>query len=220
MTTPHLPNVVAVSRSLVTSRVPANAPNLDSLISKRLERDMAHAQSVIQPAIVYARERFGDALTCTGGTLSHLLAFYRDIRLLDPYRVRELTTVSNKTPLEAGFAILDSLTAGFPALQRHPERVSALKGELAAYVSAAMDAVRDPARADKRSDEVSDWWALHAARLPLFSTLMRDVALACPSSAAAERVFSVMRRSFGKGQKTSMEDYIELSCMLQYNYRT
>ena len=31
---------------------------------------------------------------------------------------------------------------------------------------------------------------------------------------------SVYSLSFGKGQKTSMEDYIELSCMLQYNYRT
>ena len=40
-----------------------------------------------------------------------------------------------------------------------------------------------------------------------------------PSSAAAERVFSLLQSSFGKQQEQSLEDYIELSVMMQYNYR-
>ena len=37
-----------------------------------------------------------------------------------------------------------------------------------------------------------------------------------PSSAAAERVFSILQR-FTAQQQSSLEDYIELSVMLQYN---
>ena len=38
-----------------------------------------------------------------------------------------------------------------------------------------------------------------------------------PSSAAAERVFSLLRNSFGERQQSSLQDYIETSIMLQYN---
>ena len=37
-----------------------------------------------------------------------------------------------------------------------------------------------------------------------------------PSSAAAERVFSILQR-FTAQQQSSLEDYLELSVMLQYN---
>ena len=40
-----------------------------------------------------------------------------------------------------------------------------------------------------------------------------------PSSAAVERVFSLLNNSFKKQQELSMEDYIESSLMLQYNKR-
>ena len=45
------------------------------------------------------------------------------------------------------------------------------------------------------------------------------VALIQPSSAAAERVFSILASSFGKQQESSLEDYVQLSVMMQYNYR-
>ena len=38
------------------------------------------------------------------------------------------------------------------------------------------------------------------------------------SSAAAERVFSLLSNSFGARQESSLEDYIQASIMLQYNY--
>lgn len=37
------------------------------------------------------------------------------------------------------------------------------------------------------------------------------------SWASVERLFSVLKRSFGKHQKSSLQDYIMLSCMRQYN---
>ena len=38
-----------------------------------------------------------------------------------------------------------------------------------------------------------------------------------PSSAAAERVFSLLQNSFSKGQTSALQDYIQISVMLQYN---
>ena len=37
------------------------------------------------------------------------------------------------------------------------------------------------------------------------------------SSAAAERVFSVIKRSFDTSQKGALEDYVFLSATMQYN---
>ena len=45
------------------------------------------------------------------------------------------------------------------------------------------------------------------------------VALVRPSSAAAERVFSILSDSFSSQQHLALEDYIQLSVMLQYNDR-
>ena len=48
---------------------------------------------------------------------------------------------------------------------------------------------------------------------------MKDVLLVQPSSAASECVFSLLQNSFKAQQSRSLEDYIELSLMLQYNNR-
>ena len=45
------------------------------------------------------------------------------------------------------------------------------------------------------------------------------VALIQPSSAAAERVFSILSDSFSSQQHLALENYIQLSVMLQYNDR-
>ena len=40
-----------------------------------------------------------------------------------------------------------------------------------------------------------------------------------PSSAAAEKVFSLLKASFNERQDGALQDYIETSLMLQYNKR-
>ena len=54
--------------------------------------------------------------------------------------------------------------------------------------------------------------------LRIIGITLPRVALIQPSSAAAERVFSILASSFGKQQESSLEDYIQLSVMMQYNY--
>ena len=53
----------------------------------------------------------------------------------------------------------------------------------------------------------------------MWARSFRKTALIKPSSAAAERVFSLLQSSLGKQQEQSLEDYIQLSVMMQYNYR-
>ena len=40
-----------------------------------------------------------------------------------------------------------------------------------------------------------------------------------PSSAAFERVFSLLKNSFGVQQDNALKDYVEASLMLQFNKR-
>ena len=61
--------------------------------------------------------------------------------------------------------------------------------------------------------------SLPNTNLPKWASAACRVALIQPSSAAAEHVFSILASSFGKQQESSLEDYIQLSAMMQYNYR-
>ena len=93
---------------------------------------------------------------------------------------------------------IDTLVV-FPFLS---DCINDLKLELPKYLAKADD---DTAPAD-----CVEWWKQHKEELPLWSTAASLVLLVQPSSAAAERVFSLLNN-------TNLQDYIELSPMLQYN---
>ena len=61
------------------------------------------------------------------------------------------------------------------------------------------------------------WWKRNEEVLPNWSNTCKSVLLVQPSSAAAERVFSILSNSFTDRQEHSLKDYIETSVMLQYN---
>ena len=61
------------------------------------------------------------------------------------------------------------------------------------------------------------WWKDQEYCLPKWSQACKYVTLIQPSSAAAERVFSMLSNSFKSRQESALEDYIEASVMLQYN---
>ena len=52
-----------------------------------------------------------------------------------------------------------------------------------------------------------EWWKNHAVQLPFWSTGCRAILLVQPSSAAAERVFSLLSNSFKENQQDALEDY-------------
>ena len=58
------------------------------------------------------------------------------------------------------------------------------------------------------------WWKRHAIELPKWAY---DFKMVCPAIISCrERVFSILQ-SFTAQQQSPLEDYIELSVMLQYN---
>jgi len=51
------------------------------------------------------------------------------------------------------------------------------------------------------------------------SAVVKQVLLVQPSSAAAERVFSLLSAAFSDQQDSALADYLQASVMLQYNKR-
>ena len=62
-------------------------------------------------------------------------------------------------------------------------------------------------------------WHRQEERLPRWATTVKQVLLIQPSSAAAERVFSILKASFNEQQDCALVDYIQASEMAQYNKR-
>jgi len=64
--------------------------------------------------------------------------------------------------------------------------------------------------------------SMTSEEVALFKTWLKVfklVLLVQPSSASAEHVFSLLINSFSSQQESTLEDYVQLSVMLQYNYR-
>ena len=56
--------------------------------------------------------------------------------------------------------------------------------------------------------------------LPTWATAAKKVLVTQPSSAAAERAFSLLNSTFADNQDNSLKDYIETTIMLRYNKTT
>ena len=61
------------------------------------------------------------------------------------------------------------------------------------------------------------WWHDHKDQLPHWTSAVKKVLLLQPSSAAAERVFSILNSSFNDQQEHALVDYLQASVMTQYN---
>ena len=87
--------------------------------------------------------------------------------------------------------------------------VEAMRTDLPAYLAACEDTYAgiDPLL----------WWRGHTD-IESWCNALRKVLLVQPSSAAAERVFSLLQNSFSDRQERALEDYIEAAIMLQYNH--
>ena len=78
--------------------------------------------------------------------------------------------------------------------------------------------VPDPAGLDLTGDAAKKYKA-SAGKYPTWRWVVRVLLLIQPSSAAAERVFSLMRRNFNSENLQSKLDIIEATLMVQYNER-
>lgn len=152
---------------------------------------LQYAAACVQPGLQYFQDR-------KATSMKDLLACFKAARLFSPSKVQEI---------KPSCAEVDSLMI-FPFLSGC---LDGLKRELPAYLAASEDISSD-------HDPVT-FWKTHRSSLPTWATALSKVLLVQPSSAAAERVFSILKQSFGDQQYRSLQDYIEASLMLQYNKR-
>ncbi len=151
---------------------------------------VAYAMSCVQPGIDYFQLKFGDD---TKPPLSQ----FKAMRYFSPTRIQELQPIASD---------IDSLSA-IPFFN-DTGVITGLKEELPAYLARA-NGVNLP--------DICEWWKNDKTALPNWSDAAKKSLLVQPSSAASERVFSILNNTFGPKQNNTLEDYIESCIMLQYN---
>ena len=156
------------------------------------EKWVQYAMDCIEPGLEY----FGDAIC---GSLSNSMEIFKAARVFNPQKAVEMQPSATALDCLAVIPFLDALM-----LQN-------LKAELPIYLTKAADISPDC--------DPLQWWRMNSTALPYWSAALRKILLVQPSSAAAERVFSLLNSSFNDRQYESLQDYIELSLMYQYNKR-
>lgn len=64
-----------------------------------------------------------------------------------------------------------------------------------------------------------EWWPHHVDELPMFTSVVKRIALIAPTSAESERVFSILKSQIMDKQDAALEETLEATIMLNYNSR-
>ena len=124
---------------------------------------------------------------------------FKAARLVDPRKVNDLMP-----------SVTDIKELGnFPFVKNSD--LEKLILELPAYMAAS--------NGINNSIDILEWWKRHEKLLPSWSMEARKLFLCQPTSAAAERAFSLLKALFHDRQELALENYIETSLILQYNGR-
>ena len=176
-----------------TPNVQAIAQRLSGapLTDPRCQQLVAYAKSCAQPGLDYFQRQLGNSLATS-------LAAFKGARLFSPQKVYLL---------QPDASMVEQSLSSIPFFSS--EIISRLKEELPDYLARAADTSADISPLE--------WWKRNASDLPHWAEATRKILLLQPSSAAAERVFSLLQNLFGEQQDNSLQDYIECSLMLQYN---
>lgn len=134
------------------------------------------------------------------GNMQPQVQIFKAARLFDPRKICELRPAVHEIDIVASIDFLND-----------PPLINNLKIELPRYLTKADGIAEDV--------NVVQWWKTNEADLPHWASAAKLVLLLQPSSAASERVFSIMTSSFGHLQDMALQDYIECSLMLQFNKR-
>ena len=175
----------------------AHFPNLTALSTKLSSGNATLAQqyeqygrNCVQPGMQYFLTRFTQ-------DLRESVEAFKAARLFVPHRALEIRPDSNAINSFTSFPFFD------------PDTISHLKDELPDYLAKVADVSAEMA--------TLEWWRRHEGSLPCWTAAFRKVLLVQPSSAAAERVFSLLNATFSDKQDSALQDYLETSIMLQYN---
>lgn len=171
-------------------------PNVDAVAVATVDADPTQnvgaleqeAKRSVQPAIEWFLRKFNVDLRDT-------LSAFKAAQIMCLVTVQWLRWTPANVEALCQFPFLDS-----------NDVINDLITELPNYLAATQDVIM-PCKEDKVK-----WWRQQSDNLPHWSSAVMKVLLVQPSSAAAERVFSILNASFNDSQ--------EQACvMLQYNNR-
>ena len=128
---------------------------------------------------------------------------------LQAFKAAILLSPSHLHTMKPDIGDVETLAA-FPFLKGS---IADLKQEFYLYVAKAANVNIDS------HDEILKWWKQNTTNLPKWSLAAQKILLVQPSSAASERVFSLLKASFTDQQDLALQDYLQASLMLQYNGR-
>lgn len=172
------------------SAIAGELSNGNTELQQQLEM---YGKQCVQPSIKYYRERLEDSMKIP-------LKAFRAARIFLPSKVQEMKVDISSVDELAVYPFISSTT------------LEQLKAELPRYIASCEDV--DP------SYDVCKFWRNHSDSLPYWSGAAAKVITLQPSSATAERVFSILNQSFNCNQKCTLQDLVEASIMLQFNNRS
>ena len=179
----------SISRVLAAIQT-QHTPNVDAIIQSLTGKPLSdpvsqqyvvYAKACVQPGLDYFKHQLQTNLKSS-------LSFFKTAHLFLPQKVHSL---------KPDAATIDTSFKDIPFVES--SEISSLKSELPDYLSRA-----DGTAADYCPLE---WWKLNCVHLPVWSKVARKILLIQPSSAAVERVFSILNSSFGPHQNSALQDY-------------
>jgi hypothetical protein len=161
--------------------------------------------------ITYLRNRMTGNLPAnqTNFDCSHMYEVLRVVQAFDPSWAAHHLDANTVNAL-AVVKPLRNMTAG-------------LLRELPAYLTAVAGVVIDHTEGKEDhsfTTQVLQWWATNGSKFPAWAEAAQIVFAFTPNSAAAERVFSMLKAMFGDQQMDTLADIIQTALMLRINSRT
>ena len=147
----------------------------------------------LQPAILCFLRKFNQGL-------QNQVTAFRRARFFDPVEVQSLALTPEKVRSLECFPFFNG------------GELELLVAELPHYLAAVADVTLNNA------DDKLRWWSRQNT-LPHWKNAVKKLVLVQPSSAAAERAFSIMASCFTDEQQSALEETMEASVMLRYNVR-
>ena len=178
----------------------AHLPNLAAVSRHISEGNPAVSQQCYQYGVAAVQPGWEYFNQTVMGVMNHQVEIFKAARLFSPHQICQSRPVANDVDVVSSITFLNDVTL-----------IENLKNELPRYI----------AKADGIAVDVDPvgWWKTNEVELPCWSTAAKLILLMQPSSAASERVFSILTTTFSHLQDLALQDYIECSLMLQFNKR-
>ena len=174
-------------------------PNVAAVVKAEANGNASHEQQLLDYSKACVQPSYDDFYLKFNNDLKPVLNAFKAACLFSPFKFHKFKPSATD---------IDSLKA-YPFLSSQ-ETIDGLKMEIPMYMAATSEEV-------STEIDLIAWWKRHAIEFPKWDNAFKKVLLVQPSSAAAERFFSILQR-FTAQQQSSLEDYIELSVKLQFNF--